>query len=133
MKKIGLLNSELSYEISKLGHGDTICIADCGLPIPENTKRIDLAVSLGIPSFNDVFWAVDSETKFDTAYVAKEAITNNKEFFDFMDNWCRENDVKLVILTHSLLKERTRNCKAVIRTGECLPYCNVILESGVIF
>jgi D-ribose pyranase len=27
----------------------------------------------------------------------------------------------------------TRQAKAVIRTGECTPYANVILQAGVIF
>ncbi len=35
MKKIGCLNSELSYVISKLGHFDKLTIGDCGLPVPK--------------------------------------------------------------------------------------------------
>ena len=34
---------------------------------------------------------------------------------------------------HSALKEMTRRCKAVIRTGEATPYANIILQSGCIF
>ena len=51
MKKIGCLNSELSYVISKLGHFDTLTIGDCGLPVPKGVQRIDLAVTYGVPSF----------------------------------------------------------------------------------
>lgn len=42
MKKTALLNSELSYVIAKMGHTDTLTVGDCGLPIPQETQRIDL-------------------------------------------------------------------------------------------
>lgn len=61
MKKDKILNSELSYVIAKLGHTQTIVIGDCGLPIPEDIKRIDLAVVAKIPSFEEVFDAILSE------------------------------------------------------------------------
>lgn len=51
MKKTCLLNNSISSVISKMGHTDIIAIGDCGLPIPKETKRIDLALTKGIPSF----------------------------------------------------------------------------------
>ncbi|NLZ54216.1 MAG: D-ribose pyranase, partial [Thermoanaerobacteraceae bacterium] len=54
MKKRELLNSEISYLISKLGHTDTIVISDAGLPVPKGVQRIDLALIPGKPSFLDV-------------------------------------------------------------------------------
>jgi D-ribose pyranase len=51
MKKGKVLNNEISHVISTLGHTDTIVIGDCGLPIPDHVKRIDLALTLGVPSF----------------------------------------------------------------------------------
>ena len=47
MKKTKLINSEISYTISKMGHTDSLTIGDCGLPIPEKYKRIDLALKYG--------------------------------------------------------------------------------------
>ena len=47
MKKSALLNSELSYVIAKMGHTDTLTVGDCGLPIPQETQRIDLALRKG--------------------------------------------------------------------------------------
>lgn len=51
MKKRGILNSEIATVLSKMGHTDMIVIADCGLPIPDEVKRIDLALEQGLPSF----------------------------------------------------------------------------------
>ena len=45
MKRQGILNSDISRVLSYMGHTDTICIGDCGLPIPDETERIDLASS----------------------------------------------------------------------------------------
>ena len=47
MKKHGILNSEISRVLSYLGHTDCICIGDCGLPIPDEVERIDLALAFG--------------------------------------------------------------------------------------
>lgn len=56
MKKHGVLNSEIAAVLASLGHTDTVVIADCGLPIPDGVKRIDLAVEIG----NRVFRGVTS-------------------------------------------------------------------------
>jgi D-ribose pyranase len=40
MKKIGVINREISQVLARMGHTDTIVIADCGLPIPDQVKRI---------------------------------------------------------------------------------------------
>ena len=81
MKKIGCLNSELSYVISKLGHFDTLTVGDCGLPIPKGVQRIDLAVTYGVPSFESVFKVIDSEAKFQKVTIAKETKEQNPEFY----------------------------------------------------
>ena len=51
MKRTRLLNSELSYEISRVGHTASITLCDAGLPIPAGVKRIDLAIERGYPGF----------------------------------------------------------------------------------
>ena len=51
MKKTGLLNKDLSEVIAGMGHRDMLVIADAGLPIPPNVRRIDLAVSPNLPRF----------------------------------------------------------------------------------
>lgn len=53
MKRNGILNSDISRVLSYMGHTDRICIGDCGLPVPDETERIDLALRFGQPSFMD--------------------------------------------------------------------------------
>ncbi len=133
MKKIGCLNSELSYVISKLGHFDTLTVGDCGLPVPPGVQRIDLAVTYGVPGFMDVFKVIDTEAKFQKVTIATEAKTQNPEFYNAIHDWAGKNGIEVVEVPHCEFKEQTKKSVAVVRTGECKPYCNVILESNVSF
>ena len=42
-------------------------------------------------------------------------------------------EVEVEYVSHVGLKQMTKECKAVIRTGETTPYANIILQSGCIF
>ncbi|MBL1703691.1 D-ribose pyranase, partial [Klebsiella pneumoniae] len=79
MKKHGVLNSEIASVLASLGHTDTIVIADCGLPIPDGVKRIDLAVEIGKPSFLDVLQVVADDMAIEKVTLAEEVINNNAE------------------------------------------------------
>ena len=133
MKKIGCLNSELSYVISKLGHFDTLTIGDCGLPVPRGVQRIDLAVTYGVPGFFDVFDVVDAEAKFQKVTIASESKTQNPVFYEKITSWAQKNGVEVVEVPHEVFKAGTVKSVAVVRTGECKPYSDVILESNVSF
>ena len=133
MKKGNCLNSEISYEIAKMGHFDQLTIADAGLPIPMEVKRIDVSVSPGIPSFEQVYRLVLDEMHIQKMYISSECKDENKAFYDMICKDAEKLHVELVEVKHEKLKEMTKNSKAVIRTGECKPFSNVILESTVIF
>lgn len=55
MKRLGILNSDIARVLAYMGHTDTLAIGDCGLPVPDTTERIDLALEFGEPSFMDGF------------------------------------------------------------------------------
>ena len=133
MKKIGCLNSELSYVISKLGHFDTLTIGDCGLPVPKGFQRIDLAVTYGVSSFDDVFKVVDAETKFQKVTIASESKEANPDFYQKLHEWAKLNGVEVVEVPHEQFKKLSASSVAIVRTGECKPFSNVILESNVSF
>ncbi|QRG66407.1 D-ribose pyranase [Brevibacillus choshinensis] len=131
MKKIGILNSEISALISKLGHTDRIVICDAGLPIPDNVTRIDLAVVAGLPSLIEVLNAVLLEMQVEKAIFAEELIQAQPSTHIYLE--AALPDVELTSVSHEEFKELTKDAKAVIRTGECTPYANVILQAGVTF
>lgn len=135
MKKSGILNSDISRVLSYMGHTDCIGIGDCGLPIPEETQRIDLALSFGNPGFMDVLKVVAGDMKIEKIILAQEIKEQNPEILKEIESLFENNETGFEIeyVSHSELKLRTSSCKAVIRTGETTPYANIILQSGCIF
>lgn len=135
MKKGKLLNGELSYEIAKIGHTSHITLCDAGLPFPKGVKRIDLAIEAGYPSFIKTLDAILSEMMVEEIILASEIKTINPKIYNeileiFTKN---EMDPKIIEVPHTEFKEITKDSEVIVRTGECTPYANIILKSGVVF
>ena len=79
MKKTKLINSEISYTISKMGHTDSLTIGDCGLPIPDEVNRIDLALNMDVPTFLETLDTVLEELCVEEIVIAKEIEEKNNE------------------------------------------------------
>ncbi|WP_320046912.1 D-ribose pyranase [uncultured Ilyobacter sp.] len=130
-----LLNSEISYEIAKLGHTDHICIGDAGLPIPTGIKRIDMALERNIPTFMGTLDVVLDEVQVEGVIIASEMKELSPklytELLELLNKKCQ--GIKIEEIPHSQFKKINQESKAVIRTGECTPYANIILKSGVTF
>ena len=133
MKKAGILNSDISRVLSYLGHTDTICIGDCGLPIPDEVERIDLALCFGEPTFMRVLEIVVQDMKVEKIVLAEEIKTQNPTVLAQIEELFAGQNVEVEYVSHTELKHQTQDCKAVIRTGETTPYANVILQAGCIF
>lgn len=129
MYKTGTLNSNISTVLSQLGHTDQILIADCGLPIPDCVKSIDLALTFGHPSFWDVYTEVCKHMAIEGAIVAEEMKTHNSVLFKNL----RNDFSNMKTVSHDELKIQSQHVKAIIRTGEATPYANIILQSAVLF
>lgn len=133
MKRNGILNSEISRVLSYMGHTDQICVGDCGLPIPDETERIDLALMFGVPTFMQTLTEVVKDMKVEKIILAEEIKEQNPTVLAQIEELFAGQGVETVFMSHTELKAQTRVCKAVIRTGETTPYANVILQSGCIF
>ncbi len=133
MKKNGILNSDISRVLSYMGHTDRICIGDCGLPIPEETERIDLALAFGEPTFLRTLEVVADNMKIEKIVLAEEIKTKNPQVLQKIEELFAGQSIEVEFVPHEELKKQTKACKAVIRTGEITPYANIILQSGCIF
>ncbi|PLX34345.1 MAG: D-ribose pyranase [Clostridiales bacterium] len=131
MLKGKLLNSNIMAAISKMGHTDRIAIADAGLPIPEGVERIDIALTRNMPTFRDTAAAVAEVMEIEKVILAEEIKTNNKGTLEWIMR--KFADVQVEFVVHEDFKALTAGTKAVVRTGECTPYANIILQSGVDF
>lgn len=133
MKRKGILNSEISRVLSYMGHTDQITVGDCGLPIPDETERIDLALCFGVPTFMQTLTEVVQDMKVEKIILAEEIKDQNPTVLDQIKELFAGQEIEVEYVSHAELKERTKVSKAVIRTGETTPYANIILQSGCIF
>lgn len=134
MKKTALLNAPLSGVIASMGHTDAICIADAGLPIPRGPgapERIDLAVTRNLPAFLDVLDVVLEELVVERAVVAGEIRELNPAVLEGIRS--RLGDTPIRFIPHEEFKLLTGTSRAVVRSGECTPFANILLYSGVPF
>lgn len=133
MKKNGILNSDISRVLSYMGHTDCIAVGDCGLPIPDETERIDLALMFGVPTFMQTLKVVSDDMKIEKVILAEEIKDKNPKVLKEIEELFEGQEIEFEFVSHTELKEKTKDCKAVIRTGETTPYANIILQSGCIF
>jgi len=126
-----LLNSALSEVIASLGHGDLLVIADAGLPIPPQTRRIDLALTKNLPSFLDTVRTVLQEMQVEKALLARETAQVSPQVRAQVAELLE--GVPFEEISHAELKSLCAQARAVVRTGEFTPYANIILVAGVVF
>jgi D-ribose pyranase len=131
LKKSGVLNHRLAEVIALMGHGDMLVVADAGLPVPPNVERIDLAVSAGIPGVVQVTEAVAGELQVERIVIATELESRDqdlaRQFTSIFPG------AQLESLTHTEFKRLTERARAIVRTGECTPYANIAIVSGVTY
>lgn len=131
MKRFGHLNRDISRVLARMGHTDSLVIADCGLPVPE-IECIDVSLSPGDPGFLHVLESVMADLLVERAVFASEACEHNGAVSARASSLATQG-VSVEFVLHERLKKLTRYARAVIRTGEATPYANVILYAGVSF
>jgi D-ribose pyranase len=125
----GIWHPRLAQLIAALGHGDTLVVADAGLPVPAGVETVDLVWSRGEPPLVPVLRGILAELVVEQATIADEA--KDPELVEALERaLC---DVPLARTSHEALKAGCGTARAVVRTGEDTPYANVVLRAGVPF
>jgi len=131
MKKNGIINSQLSRVVAEMGHKDSLTVADCGLPLPQEVERVDLSLTKGYPKFLEILKAVLKDLVVEKAILAQEIKEKSpeleREIIELLP------DIEIEYISHAEFKQETHNSRAVVRSGETIPYANIILISGVDF
>jgi D-ribose pyranase len=139
VKKTTLLNRHLSALVASLGHTDEITLADAGLPVPAGVECIDLAVRPGLPGLEDTLAALLSELQLEAVVLAEEIKTVSPELHRrLLEQLARAGaaqgrEIPVGYVPHAEFKRQNGRSRAVVRTGECTPYANLILRAGVPF
>jgi len=127
MRRSGILHADLNAALSRLGHGDLVVVADCGLPIPDAVSVVDLALVHGVPRFEQVLDALLGDAVFQACTAADEVRGTVQEA------WLTSRFGPLRYVPHEDLKARSARARLFIRTGEATPFANALLECGVPF
>lgn len=128
MRRSGLWHPTLLAELTRMGHGDTLVLADVGLPIPAGPTLIELVWSRNEPRLAPLLRAIMSEFVFERATVADDLSS------EASPDWLSElGDLPIMRVPHEGLKAMTSGATLIVRTGEVASFANVILHSGVDF
>lgn len=128
MRRGGILHPALGHLLSSTGHTDYFTVCDRGFPVPEGPERIDLALVDGIPTVLDVLRAVYAEWVIDRVLITEEMEQVSPERVTEIRSVV--GDVPLQVVTHLELKRLAPEGNATVRTGDIVPYANIILVSG---
>ena len=131
MKKIGILNRDISSIIASMGHYDNLLIVDAGFPIPKNIPCVDLSIRGNIPTVIEITELVSIELAVEEFFIADEAEAHFRNRKEAINMYFPE--AKGHHLPHTDFKKLAQGCRGAIRTGDFTPYANVILSSGVIY
>jgi len=128
MKKSGILNAELMFGLTSLGHYDVVLICDSGFPIPRGADCIDLAIVENLPTMPQVLTAVLGEAIFSDYYIPDNMAERNKASYDYVTGLLSRQTKNEV--PFSELCAIAEKAKLIIRTGDCRPCSNVALVSA---
>ena len=128
MKRGGILNPALSHLLASTGHTDYFTVCDRGFPVPEGPQRIDLALVDGIPTVLDVLAAVIAEWSLDRVLITHEMVAISPDRVAEMRALL--GDVPFERVSHGQLKRLAQSARATVRTGDTVPYANIIVVSG---
>jgi len=129
MRIDGIWHPRLAQLVTAIGHGELIVVADAGLPVPPGVEPIDLLWRRGEPPLLPVVEALLAECVVEAATVAHELVdvelsAGLTHLLGRIPTWT---------VSHEHLKHLTASARAIVRTGEAVPYANVVLRAGVGF
>lgn len=130
MKKSRILNKYLNAALADMGHGDILLVVDAGFPIPDDRKRVDLALEQDRPGIVEVLDLVMSDFIYEACTVAVEQQAYNPRLFEQVTRLCTRCPVSTQ--NHAeFIATMPERAKYIVRTGAFDPWGNVALTSGV--
>ena len=129
MIKSGILNPALLQLLARVRHTNTLVIADQGFPFWPQIETVDLALVSGVPTVWQVLDAIRANFTIGQAWAAQEFLTHNEPARQ-TELRSRFAGIPLVFEPHVEFKLRVPRAIGLIRTGDAIPYANLIIESA---
>jgi D-ribose pyranase len=134
MLKTGILNPHLLSLLARVRHTNTLVIADRGFPFWPQIETVDLALVDNIPTVLDVLLAIRPNFVISQAWMAEEFRAHNSPAVQQQLAAALAGPdtpgASITFEPHVQLKRRVPAAIGLVRTGDTIPYANVILESG---
>jgi len=129
MLKSGILNPALLSLLARVRHTNALVIADRAFPSWPTVETVDLALVDGVPTVLQVLQAIQPNFVIGQAYMAQEFTGANPAATRAAFAGALAG-VKLDYEPHVDFKRRVPGAIGLVRTGDVVPYANLILISG---
>jgi D-ribose pyranase len=127
--KTGILNPAINSLVSRVRHTNTLIIADRGFPSWPQVETVDISLVDNVPQVLDVLDALLPNFSCGRAYIAEEfEMHNTAQSIERLK--ASLVNIEIIQLPHSELKKLVPLATGLIRTGDILPFANIILESA---
>lgn len=120
-----LLHPEIAALIRRVNHTQMLLIADRGFPIPP-IPTVDLALLSDVPTVPQVLEAILPDLPADRLIVADEQTIASHERFRLH----QEGSLPVETMAHLRFKRLAASAVGCIRTGDSVPYANVLVVGG---
>ena len=129
MRETGTINREISDVLSTMGHTDELIVCDAGLPIPLEVRTVDLSLARNKPTVLEVLAEIREHFSVEKLVLADETMNiSPTRFAAISELFGKEMPVEMI--PHAQFKQRAKEVKAIIRTGDFTAYSNVLLVSA---
>jgi len=129
MLKTRIVNPAVLSLLARVRHTNTLVIADRDFPYWPRIETVDLSLTDNVPTVLQVLAALRPDFRIRQAYMAREFKRAN-------DTNTRMRFAQALaglavrFEPHVNLKLRVLNAIGLIRTGDAIPYANIVLVSG---
>ncbi len=129
MLRQGILNPHLLSLLARVRHTNTLVIADRGFPSWPGVETVDLALVDDVPTVLQVLGAIRPNFVFGRVFAAREFVRENpvairRSFSEALSG------LEVLREPHAVFKRRVPAAIGLVRTGDTIPYANLILESA---
>lgn len=125
----GILNPHIRSLLARVRHTNTIVIADRGFPYFPQIETIDISLVDDVPRVLEVLAAIRENFICGRAWMAEEfREMNDAPTIDLFEQGL--DGISLEAEPHDEFKKRVPKAIGLIRTGDTIPYSNIILESA---
>jgi len=129
MLRSGILNPHINSLLARVRHTNTLVIADRGFPYWPQIETVDISLVDDVPRVLDVLRAIRENFVIGQVWMASEFWRNNDDStIEVLEGALV--GIELGREPHTEFKRRVPQAVGLIRTGDTIPYANMILESA---